>query len=61
MAQKALIVDDVREIVQGLAGYFRRARFETLAACNGRQALDLAHREQPDLIILDTTMPDIDG
>lgn len=61
MAQKVLIVDDVREIVQGLAGYFRQAGFETLTACNGRQALDLAHREQPDLIILDIMMPDIDG
>jgi DNA-binding response OmpR family regulator len=61
MAQRVLIVDDVREIVQGLAGYFRQSGFETLAAYDGRTALELARREQPDLIILDLMLPEIDG
>src|SRR5579859_4889869 len=61
MAQRVLIVDDVREIVQGLVGYFRQAGFETLTAYDGRAALELARREQPDLVILDLMMPEMDG
>ncbi len=61
MPQRVLIVDDVREIVQGLAAYFRQAGFETLTAYDGRSALELARREQPDLIILDLMMPEMDG
>lgn len=61
MTQRILIVDDVREIVQGLAAYFEQAGFATLAAYDGRAALDLARRERPDLIVLDVMMPGIDG
>jgi DNA-binding response OmpR family regulator len=61
MAQRVLIVDDVREIVLGLAAYFRQAGFETSAAYDGRAALELYRRERPDLIILDWMMPGLDG
>lgn len=61
MAQRILIVDDVREIVQGLAAYFQQAGFETLSAYNGRAALDIFRRERPDLVILDWMMPELDG
>jgi DNA-binding response OmpR family regulator len=61
MAQKVLIVDDERKLVQGLGAYFRQAGYETLAAYDGRQALELAQHEQPDLIILDLMLPQIDG
>jgi two-component system alkaline phosphatase synthesis response regulator PhoP len=61
MPQRILIVDDERKIVQGLVGYFRDAGFETLTAYDGRVALDVARREQPDLIVLDLMLPEIDG
>lgn len=61
MPQRVLIVDDERKIVQGLIGYFQQAGFETLAAYDGRSALDLARREQPDLILLDLMLPEVDG
>jgi two-component system alkaline phosphatase synthesis response regulator PhoP len=61
MAQRILIVDDERKIVQGLVGYFRQAGFETLVAYDGQHALELARREQPDLIILDLMLPELDG
>jgi DNA-binding response OmpR family regulator len=61
MAQRVLIVDDVAEIVQGLAAYFQQAGFETLAAYDGRTALEMAQRDKPDLIILDWMMPELDG
>lgn len=61
MSQRILIVDDVREIVAGLASYFQQAGFETIAAYDGRAALELFRRERPDLIVLDLMMPELDG
>lgn len=61
MAQRVLIVDDVRELVAGLAAYFQQAGFQTSAAYDGRAALELFHRERPDLVILDVMMPELDG
>lgn len=61
MPQRILIVDDVREIVTGLAAYFEQAGFATLAAYDGRAALELFRRERPDLVILDVMMPELDG
>ena len=61
MLQRVLIVDDERKLVQGLVGYFRQAGFETLTAYDGRAALDIARREQPDLILLDLMLPELDG
>lgn len=61
MPQRILIVDDVRELVAGLAAYFQQAGFETLAAYDGRTALELFRRERPDLVILDVMMPELDG
>lgn len=61
MAQRILIVDDERKLVQGLAAYFRQAGFETLAAYDGRAALESARRDQPDLILLDLMLPELDG
>ena len=61
MPQTILIVDDERKLVQGLVGYFRQAGFETLTAYDGRAAIDIARRDQPDLIVLDLMLPGLDG
>jgi two-component system alkaline phosphatase synthesis response regulator PhoP len=61
MPQRILIVDDERKLVQGLAGYFQQAGFETLTAYDGRTALAIARRDQPDLIVLDLMLPELDG
>jgi DNA-binding response OmpR family regulator len=61
MTQRILIVDDEPKIVQGLANYFRQAGYETLAAYDGREALLSARRDQPDLIVLDVMLPEMDG
>jgi DNA-binding response OmpR family regulator len=60
-APKLLIVDDAPDITQLLVVYFHQAGFNTLAAYDGRTALDLARRTSPDLIILDLGLPDMDG
>jgi DNA-binding response OmpR family regulator len=56
-----LVVDDDRKIVDLVTLYLRRDGYEVLAAYDGRQALDLARRKQPDLIVLDLLLPELDG
>jgi DNA-binding response OmpR family regulator len=61
MPQRILIVDDERKLVQGLANYFRQAGYDTIAAYDGKAALELARRDKPDLILLDLMLPELDG
>jgi DNA-binding response OmpR family regulator len=58
---KVLIVDDEPNIVMSLDFLMRKAKHEVFVARNGTEALELAARERPDLVILDIMMPDIDG
>ncbi len=59
--RRILLVDDEPKIVQGLKPYFRQAGFEVLTAYDGPEALRLARRDQPDLIVLDLMLPGLDG
>lgn len=58
---KILIVDDEAPIIDMLAYNLRRANYEVLIAWDGEQALELARREQPELIVLDLMLPKVDG
>ena len=59
--KKILIVDDVQMFVQLQKTLLNRQDFELLTARSGREALDKAREENPDLILLDLYMPDING
>jgi two-component system response regulator VicR len=61
MSARILIVDDEPPIVDVLVYNLRRANYEVLVARDGQEALDVAQREQPDLIILDLMLPVLDG
>jgi two-component system, OmpR family, alkaline phosphatase synthesis response regulator PhoP len=56
-----LVVDDEMEIVRVLRGYLEKAGYPVAAAYNGEQALQVARRERPALVILDLQMPRMDG
>ena len=58
---KLLVVDDEFNILELLATSLRFAGFEVVTAGNGREALEKAHAENPDLIVLDVMMPGMDG
>jgi response regulator RpfG family c-di-GMP phosphodiesterase len=58
---RVLIVDDEPEIIQALGDLYRANGAEVLNSTDGRQALEIARREQPDLVLLDVMMPGIDG
>jgi DNA-binding response OmpR family regulator len=55
--KKILIVDDERDIVKALMIRLQGAGYEVVTAFDGAQAIFVAHKEKPDLIILDIRMP----
>lgn len=61
MKEKILIVDDEKDIVKMLDYNLRREGFKVISAYDGEDAIDLAKREYPDLIILDLMLPAMDG
>jgi pilus assembly protein CpaE len=61
MVDKVLIVDDDVETLRLVGLMLQRQGYQIIAANNGNQALTLAQSEQPDLIVLDVMMPDMDG
>jgi len=56
-----LLVDDEVTLIKGLKLSLEREGFTVLSADNGRQALDVVAKEQPDLVVLDLMLPEIDG
>jgi len=61
MAEKVLIVDDDLETLRLVGRMLQKQGYQILAADNGKQAIEIARTEIPDLVILDVMMPDIDG
>jgi len=61
MAEKILIVDDDVETLRLVGLMLQRQGYEIIAADNGTQALSMAKKETPDMIVLDVMMPDMDG
>ncbi len=57
----ALVVDDSPDILNLVSSALRRDGFVVSEASSGEDAIAIARREQPDLIVLDVMMPGIDG
>ena len=56
-----LIVDDEKNLRDGLAEAVRDLGYEALVAASGREALVIAASDKPDAVLLDLRMPDMDG
>jgi DNA-binding response OmpR family regulator len=61
MAKTILVVDDEKRLVSLIESYLKQEGFRVVTAYNGREALTVARRESPDLIVLDVMMPEMDG
>jgi DNA-binding response OmpR family regulator len=61
MSAKILIVEDERKIAVGLQNYLEGVGYSTITASDGQAGLDMARREQPDLVLLDLMLPVVDG
>jgi two-component system alkaline phosphatase synthesis response regulator PhoP len=58
---KILLVDDEPDILEFISYNLTKEDFEVFTSNNGRDAIKIAIKEKPDLIILDVMMPDLDG
>lgn len=56
-----LLADDERDLVWAVEHNLRHDGYQVLAAYDGTEALALARRQRPDLIVLDIVMPGLDG
>ena len=56
-----LVADDLPENLALIRDILESPRCRVLLARNGKEALDLAFEHQPDLVLLDVMMPEMDG
>jgi len=61
MRKKILVVDDDCELVELVSFNLKQAGFSIGTASNGVEAIKKAHSLEPDLIVLDVMMPELDG
>ncbi|TDE56055.1 response regulator transcription factor [Nonomuraea mesophila] len=56
-----MVVDDEPSIRDLLSASLRFSGFEVLTAADGQEAVEVAERASPDLVVLDVMLPDLDG
>ena len=61
MAKKIILADDDKDLVYALQIRLEKDGYNVLVSYNGEACLELAQKELPDLIIMDVTMPKMDG
>lgn len=61
MSEKILIIDDDLDTLRLVGLMLQRQGYQISAATNGQQGLEKAFEEDPDIILLDIMMPDMDG
>lgn len=59
--EKILVVDDEQDLVKLIRYHLEKDGYKVISAYNGEDALFLARREKPGLVILDLMLPGIDG
>ncbi len=60
-AERILIVDDERSVVEVVSLYMEREGFEVCTAFNGQEALHAITHKKPTLVVLDLMLPKLDG
>jgi len=61
MRKRILSIDDSRMVHMVVSKTLKPLNVEVLTAANGQEGIEKAEREKPDLILLDATMPVMDG
>ncbi len=60
-ATTILVVDDDADMREFLSSFFQQLNYQVAVASNGREAMAVAKATNPDVILLDIVMPDMDG
>ena len=60
-AKRVLVVDDESDIRMLVTELLKRGGYDVLEAADGRAGLRILHEEMPDLVVLDVSMPVLDG
>ncbi len=61
MSSVILIIEDHSDICENTAELLELAGYKVITASNGKDGIELAHKNKPDLILCDIMMPQIDG
>lgn len=61
MARKILVIDDEPDFVDAIKMRLEANGYVMVSASDGREGVDKAKRERPDLILLDLVMPNVNG
>ena len=61
MSQKLLLIDDSEDMQKLVGMFLERDGYEVIQAANGNEGLRLLAKNQPDLVLLDIMMPEVDG
>lgn len=61
MSKKILVVDDEPDVITFLSAVLQENGYKTLSAKDGVDALEVLHKEKPDLVLLDLMMPKKSG
>ncbi|MFN2497803.1 MAG: response regulator [Pyrinomonadaceae bacterium] len=56
-----MVVDDYDDIRAILKRWLEQAGYHVIEATNGREAVEMAERERPELILMDLALPEVDG
>lgn len=58
---RILVIEDNEDNLALMRLFLERSKYEVLEATDGLTGLDIASKEQPDIILLDLAMPEMDG
>ena len=58
---RVLVIEDNEDNLALMRLLLERAKYEVLLATGGAKGLEIARKEQPDILLLDLAMPDMDG
>ena len=61
MAQKILVIEDSNEVCESVASILKIGGYEVFTANNGKLGIESVREHEPDLIVCDIMMPDLDG
>jgi len=60
-AVKLLVIDDLPDVLEMISTHFSMRGYEVLTSLDGREGLELAEAERPDIVLLDLKMKKLDG